>query len=243
MADAYQRKTQKIALMDTNNLVGERLLLINRLSGLWPACRCLNLAVIFCLGWVAVPSAHAQSSSTWISTAGGSWSTSGDWQAGVIPGSTSSTTDTDTATFNSSTGTVTVDNNRNLENITFGTGITGAYTLSGGSFLLTSGGTIQTLSGTGEAITINTPITLEGNYTFSNNYTTTTSFMSFGGTITGTALSGTTDTLTLSGTNTNTTSNVISGIIGDGANGGELAITKSGAGTGSFPAPIRLPAR
>ena len=140
------------------------------------------------------------------------------------------TTNTDTATFNSGSGTITVDANRDLKNIVFDTGA-GSFTLTGGSLLLTSGGTSQITSMlTGNSITegINSPLTLEGSYTFANNSATTTNVFQIGGTVTSAAASGTT-TLTLTGTNTGT--NSLTNVISNGTGTNKVALTKSGLGT------------
>jgi hypothetical protein len=100
----------------------------------------------------------------WNVDANGNWVTAGDppWLNSVVPGATSGTTNTHIATFGftlttSAQRTVTVDANRNIGGINFsatngstGTSSTnGGYLLSGGNLLLTNGGVIQTLAGTG----------------------------------------------------------------------------------------------
>ena len=81
----------------------------------------------------------------------------------------------------------------------------------------------SSFAGTNTTETINSAITLEGNYTFANNSTTASDVLDFGGNITDAA----TTTLTLSGANTG--ANTISGIISNGA--AITSLTKSGAGT------------
>jgi autotransporter translocation and assembly factor TamB len=79
------------------------------------------------------------------------------------------TTSTDTAWFSrllTGARTVTVDSNRNIRNITFDGSNSGTfgYTLSGGSLLLTSGGTISATGNAGaHTDTISTAMTILGN--------------------------------------------------------------------------------
>ncbi len=160
-----------------------------------------------------MPVARAAITSNWTGTTG-NW-TDGTWSNGV-PGASATTTtgNGDTAVFNANSGTITVDALRNIANITFDTNA-GAFTLSGGSFYLTSGGTTQItsgFSGTGITEAINTAITLEGNYTFSNNKTVASDVLDFGGNIADAA----NGTLNLNGV-ANTGLNTISGVIGNGA--------------------------
>ena len=133
---------------------------------------CLSLALVTVLSLFTAGSSAFAASATWNGGAA-NWNST-NWTPAAAPGSTSSSTNTDTATFNTaSAGTVTVDSGRNIQNITFDTNA-GAFTLSGGSLILSSGGTLQIAStmtsGNTEAIT--TGITLEGNYTFADNGTT-----------------------------------------------------------------------
>jgi hypothetical protein len=93
-------------------------------------------------GLVSSLSVATATSDSWSTTAAsGTWASTSNWAGGNVPGDTTGTTNTDTATFTTSTTTaVTVDSNRNIQNITFGGGAT--FTLSGGPLLLTSGGKI-----------------------------------------------------------------------------------------------------
>ena len=165
---------------------------------------------------------------TWSSSAPfSSWAISNDWVSGIVPGATSGTTNTDTATFNttSSLTSIIADPNRNLENITFDA-TAAAYTINSGSLVLTSGGTIQiaaTFSGSNITETVNTPLTLQGNYTFANNATNTGDVLTFGGAITS-GVAGT-QTLTVSGSDAVT----INGAIGGGT--GTIGLTKNGSDT------------
>ncbi|MGB8352308.1 MAG: autotransporter-associated beta strand repeat-containing protein, partial [Chthoniobacteraceae bacterium] len=210
-----------------------------------PQCISSDMRLILCSALSALvillPGATANAASaTWnASPTDGNWVTDGsenNWGTGVgtSPGATSGTTNTDTATFNNASATTAITINSptlNVDNITFDTA-TGSYTLSGGGLLLTAGGTIQlsgTVTSTGKTETIGTPITLEGNYTFANN-STTSDVLNFGtaGTITSGGTTGAT-TLTLAGANTG--SNIINSVISNGSGSNLVGVTKSGAGT------------
>jgi len=178
-------------------------------------------------------SAKAQSA-TWNVNADGSWVTGTNWTGSTAPGFVSSSTNTDTATFGNivpaaTTRTITVDANRNIFGINFN-GNSGGYTLTGGNLLLTTGGTLQT-SGTGSTHTdsVNSAITLGGDYTFATASTTAGRILSIGTTVTSAATSGTT-TLTLDGIGTSS-SNAITGVVSNGGSTNKVAITKSGTGT------------
>jgi autotransporter-associated beta strand protein len=189
--------------------------------------------------WLAVAALSVSQSAqaadaTWNLNADGSWVTDANWNPAAAPGSTSSTTNTDTATFGTiinAARAITVDANRNIFGINFA-GNSSAYTLSGGSLLLTAAGTIQTSgAGTAHTDTINTAITLQGDYTFGGNSTQASRGLTFGSlaTITSAATTGTT-TLTLNGTTT-AANNLLSGIISNGTGTNVVAISKSGTGT------------
>lgn len=179
---------------------------------------------------------HAADSS-WNVDAAGNWSTAGSWTAGV-PGSTSILNSTDIATFSNTltaARTVTVDANRNIGGITFGNTSNFGFTLSSGNLLLTNGGVIQNLSGTGNHTnTISSAITIQGNggsASFTANATSGTSLLSIAN-VSGVSTAGNTTTVNLNGSNT-ATGNVV-GILTNGTSGGKLAIVKSGAGTWSL---------
>ncbi len=167
--------------------------------------------------------------SSWNTTASGNWIDAGNWTAGV-PGVGN------IATFgNALTGgpvTVTVDSNRYIAQIIFSNTTANAFTLSGGNILLASGGTVLTVAGNGvHTDKIETPIQIQGNAgtaAFTAN-SAADSLLLLSGAVTGVSTTGSTTTLTLNGSNTG--SNEITGVIGDGGNGGRLAITKDGAGT------------
>jgi autotransporter-associated beta strand protein len=174
---------------------------------------------------------HAADSS-WNVDAAGNWSTAGSWTAGV-PGSTSILTSADIATFSNTltaARTVTVDANRNIGGITFGNTSNFGFTLSSGNLLLTNGGVIQNLSGTGNHTnTISSPITIQGNggsATFTANATSGTSLLSIAN-VSGVSTTGNTTTVTLNGSNTGANSLQV---VRDGTAGGRLALVKDGTG-------------
>ncbi len=208
----------------------------------------LTLTIMVALTLMVCPSAMAaNTNSTWTGGTGAQeWSAAGNWSGGT-PGATSGVTDTSVATFNTATvGTaVNIDAGRNIKSITFDTSA-GTYTIGGaganaGNFLqLTSGGAIliaPTFTGSGITETINAPLvigtTTAGTYAFTNNAAPSSSVLDIGGSVTGAAsTSGTTvltTTLTLNGSNAG--ANTISGVLGNGSNGGTLSVTKTGAGT------------
>jgi fibronectin-binding autotransporter adhesin len=174
-------------------------------------------------------------SDSWKADVAGSWNDSAKWTAGNIPGSTTLLNNTDVATFGITlTGdrTVTMDSNRNIGTLTFSHTSDKRYTLSNGSLKLSSGGLIQSISASGARTdTISSPIEIQGEggtATFTAGGGTATSLLSLGA-LTGISSGANTTTLTLNGANTG--ANAITGIIGDGANGGKLAIVKDGEGT------------
>lgn len=169
----------------------------------------------------------------------GAWENTNNWVELDAPGSTSGTTSTDTATFNanSSVKTIVPDANRNIKSIVFDTSSAAAYiigTTGGNALLLSDGGAIQMKSAVNNTETINAPLLLQGSYAFTNDATSSSRLLNFGGAISGTAASGSTTTLTIAGSNTG--ANTLSGIVGDGANGGKLALSKTGAGAWVFSA-------
>jgi autotransporter-associated beta strand protein len=187
---------------------------------------------------LAAPSAKA-ASGAWNVNADGNWTTAGSWSPAAVPGS-ATTDNTDVATFSftlTAARTATVDTTRFIGGITFGNTSAFAYTLSGGSLRLNSGGVIQTLATNGNHNdTISSPIQISGTSaataSFTANATSTTSLLRIGA-VTGSATTGNTTTLTLNGTNVGAAAgtSAVTGIIGNGAGGGTLALSKSGAGT------------
>ena len=180
-------------------------------------------------------SAQADSSS-WNLNNAGLWSLNTNWIGSSIPGATSGTTIPDIATFGNATLTadrvVTVDANRNIGGITFSNTTAFKYTLNGGNLLLTNNGVIQTSAGNGNHTdTISTAIEIEGDggaATFTSGATSATSLLSIGA-VTGVSTGTNVTILTLNGTNTG--ANLVTGVIGDGAGLGKLALIKDGAGS------------
>jgi fibronectin-binding autotransporter adhesin len=169
--------------------------------------------------------ARAQVTSTWNTTTGSWASPATNWSNNAIPGATSGVSSPDTAVFGSSgAGTVTVDTYRNIDNITFNG--SSAYTLSGGNLYLTNGGELQNTSSSTAIQNINTPINLEGNYTFDSSSGTTADVLLFGGSAN--ISEQATGILTLQGTNTGT--NTINGVISDSVST-PLTLSKTGSGT------------
>ncbi len=119
-----------------------------------------------------------------------------------------------------------------MQNLIFDTANVNSLTIgatSGPALLLTKGGQIQTTSTVINSQTINAPLVLEGNYTFTSGASTNSATLTFGGGITPAATSGGT-TLTLNGSNTG--ANTISGALANnpGAPGGLLALNVAGPG-------------
>lgn len=191
---------------------------------------------------LAASSVHA-ASAMWNLDAPGSWATGGNWSPASAPGATSGTTNTDTATFGNvitAARTITVDSDRNISVIDFNANDF-AYTLLGGSLVLSSGGIIRT-SGAGlthNADTISSAITLanagaasSGTLSILGESTNAERGLVISGNITGAATSGS-SILTLGGTtvsNTGTRQNKITGDLADGLGGGTLAVEKTGSG-------------
>ena len=197
------------------------------------------------------PARFAQAADgSWNVNAAGNWITAGSWLNNTIPGSNSTTTSTDIATFGLPTGNnnrvVTVDANRNIGGMTFSNTSTDAsarYTLSSGNLLLSSGGVIQTVAANAGFVNISSAIAIQGTGgtgTFTANNTNYSGQLQGAlqvGAVTGVSTTGNTTTLTLNGSSTaaptsgSNVGNNISGVIGNGANGGKLAIVKDGSGT------------
>ena len=165
----------------------------------------------------------------WVGGTDSNWATNGNWFG--VPGATTGTTNTDTATFNlnAPNSPLAIDAGRNLKNITFDTASVNSMiigTTGGNALLLTADGTIQTTATVVNPQTVNAPLVLEGDYTFTSGAATSAAALSFGGRITPGASSGVT-TLTLDGANTG--ANTISGVLADNG-AGHLAVTMAGPG-------------
>jgi len=167
---------------------------------------------------------------TWTGASGGDWSVGTNWSGNAAP------TSTGTAVFNTNTFSSVVNSSGTSQNalsISFDTGA-GSITISGTTnLLLATGGTIQmtgSLTNTGLTESINVPLVIgsaaaAATYTIANNYTDSTSTLAIGGNISG----GTTSTVALTLSGTNTGNNIISGNISNGS-ATPLSLTKSGAG-------------
>ena len=191
-------------------------------------------ALFVVLAWPTLCSsaAHAQ---TWSGASGGTWATASNWNSGSgpVPGAAG------TALFNTSGGgTVSIGAGTSVENITFDTAA-GAFTLSGGSLLLTSGGELQiasTITSTSKTEAVSSAITLEGNYTFANNAPSASADKL---TISGAISSASGSATTLSLNSAAGTSSTISGPISDGTSGSTMALSIGGgtwtlSGTNTF---------
>ena len=184
---------------------------------------------------VAVTHQAWAGSASWTGTASGNW-TDATWTGGGVPPGSTTVDNSDVATFDSNptaNTTITVDANRYVGGITFGTTGGKTFTLQTGTLHLNSGGVIQTLSGLGANATINSPIVISGTSGATATFTANASaakYITIVGNLTGSATSGNTTTLTLNGANTSA-NEIKTGAIGDGSGGGKLAITKSDAGT------------
>lgn len=174
------------------------------------------------------------SDATWSSTASsGDWAYGSNWVGAISSGATGTTDNPDTATFSTGSSTLTIipDASRNIMSLIFSSSSVGAYTIgttTGNAIRLSEGGSIQLTSTVNNTETLNAPLLLQGNYSFTNNASNSARLLNLGGAIGGTAATGVTNTLVIAGTNTG--ANTLSGIISDGAGGGKLALTKSGAG-------------
>jgi autotransporter-associated beta strand protein len=194
----------------------------------------------FLLGYALLATTNAfADSAAWNVDADGNWADDGNWTP-AAPGATSGTAGTDVATFGtaiSAARAITVDANRNIGGIDFA-GNSSAYNLSGGSILLTNGGTIQTSGGgSGHTDTIATPIEIQGDggaASFTAGSSTNTRLLAITGGVTGVSTGTNVTTLTLSGNVTG--NNTVQGGIADGAGGGKLAVVKDGTGSWNFSA-------
>ncbi len=166
----------------------------------------------------------------WNVDANGNWADNGNWNPATAPGAG------DTAFFGpvlTADRTVTVDSNRAIGGLAFVNTNQFAYTLSGGSLLLANGGVIRNAADNGvHADVISSTIILQGDggaATFSADAMVPDSKLIISGNVSGAATAGKTNTLTLTGTSTNSGQNEISGVISDGSAGGRLALIKSGS--------------
>ena len=137
------------------------------------------LAFVAAASSLGMSTSAQAASATWTdtSTTGTQqWSTGTNWNPATAAGAVGTTNDTSTAIFstpNNGAQTINIDSGRNVENFTFTglTGTVGTYSFVGSQLVLTSGGAITTNVGTPTATISPTNITLEGNYTFTDNGT------------------------------------------------------------------------
>ncbi len=169
------------------------------------------------------------SAPVWSGGTDNTWATGSNWTTGTAPGATTGTTNTDTATFVQATPSfqpAVIDAGRNLQNIVFDTVNVASMTIGtagGNPLTLTSGGVILTTGAVVNPQSINAPLVLEGNYTFTSGAASTAGTLRFGGTIKPDAASGGA-TLTLSGVNTG--ANMIGGtMVDNGSAQLSLAVT------------------
>jgi autotransporter-associated beta strand protein len=195
------------------------------------------IALVLFSGNLLLPQVTWAGSSSWTNNAGSAWITAGNWDSGV-PGVSGGSSSTDIATFSAALTagrTVTVDANRNIGGITFGNTSAFPFTLNTGPLLLTSGGVVQNLAGTGDHTDyISAPTVIQGiggSATVHANAVSASSILRIGG-VTGVSTAGNTTTLNLDGANT--ALNNISGVIGDGSASGNLAVIKNGTGLWYF---------
>ena len=196
------------------------------------------LAAIGFASLLAVCTSQAYANNgTWIANGTERWSSPSSWQGGIIAGSNTGNNSTSTAFFtaNLTQSILVLDSGRSIRDIVFDNGNStfGYDVRSGTSFLLTSGGAISSMGGTGSnENVVSAPMTIVGNnatYTFANESALSTRTLNISGTITGESTAGGTTTIVLGGNGTGTS--VLNSIVLNGAGGGATAIVKEGAGT------------
>ena len=199
--------------------------------------RKIVLSVLLVAGFCFTAQATSDS---WKADVSGAWTNPASWTLGNVPGITNGTTSTDIATFSvalTTTRTNTVDANRNIGGITFGNTSTNLYTLSGGGLLLSNGGVIQTVAGTGNHNdTVASTISIQGDggsATFRNDSVGNTAGLLITGAVSGNSTAGNITTLYLDGVSVAASvgsRNNQLGVVSDGTGGGKLTLIKNGAG-------------
>ncbi|MCF7818233.1 MAG: autotransporter-associated beta strand repeat-containing protein [Kiritimatiellales bacterium] len=179
-------------------------------------------------------------SDSWNVDANGDWTNSVNWLGGNIPGSTVISNSADVATFDyvlTTNRVVAVDTNRNVGGISFGGASVFPYELSGGTFVLSNGGTIQRTATVGlRTDRIETGILIDGENgtaTIRNDNAGNNAGLVIAGEITGNSTAGNTTTITLDGVSTaNSTGAKNNSLtkIGDGTAGGKVKLVKNGTG-------------
>jgi sialate O-acetylesterase len=216
---------------------------------------CLHLIAPLVAASLVFPPPASAADAEWIAPTTGGWNGAANWDPATAPGATSGTTNTDTAIFNDKstegTGTVTVDTYRNIQNIIInqstGSNTASARAFNTGNLYLTSGGSITYNSEVGDAIStrvvFQVPVILGdsagGTYSFTGNRVKGANLggLTFnnntGAFVAGAAGNGQTMTLKLNGNSPAIATNVgnsLRGVVSDGSQGGQLAVTKSGVG-------------
>ena len=169
---------------------------------------------------------------TW-SANGGAWTNSANWSGGIVPGAIGTTDNADTALFGNigAASVVTNVNNFNIKNITISNANAFTYTISSGSFRLSSGGVILNALGS-TATAINPSIEIQGDGGSATVTANASGALTLGGPISGVSTAGNTTTVTLNGSSTAV--NTLNQVISDGSGGGKLAVVKDGSGTWSI---------
>jgi lysophospholipase L1-like esterase len=108
---------------------------------------------------------------TWTGATSGAWNLSSNWNASSPPSPAYPNTLTDTATLTGGSNTaVTLGGTTPIASITFASGVTSGFTISGSSFTLAANGTLTKNAVAGNTTdTISSGITLNGDATFTNN--------------------------------------------------------------------------
>lgn len=198
-----------------------------------PPIQRLLLPSVFLLALTSAWEARAASDS-WSTNANGAWTNPANWQGGQVPGS-SAGDNADVASFTipvTANRTVTVDSNRFIGGITFGSTSAFGYIVSGGSLVLSNGGIVQNLTNTGNHTdTLGSAVRISGDggaAFFTASGPSASSLLNISAAVSGSSTAGNTTTLTIGGTNAGANSLAA---ISDGTNGGKLALVKDGPGT------------
>ena len=191
-------------------------------------------AVILAVLGTALPGRAA--SDTWATNAvSGAWEDPANWAGGNVPGSTTDTATPDGAAFSAASAVtaIVVDAGRTISDVTITNAKTGAYTIGatdGNTLRLSSGGRIWLAGPVTNSQAILAPVELQGDggtCMFTNNGGPGRK-LNFSGAITGVATGTNVTELVLAGTNGS--AGLILSAIGDGANGGRVALRKTGSG-------------
>ncbi len=174
-------------------------------------------------GVIGMAAAVRANTYTWVGSTA-DWNTSTNWTPTGGP-----PTAADTAIFSGATSNtaVTLSGTGNALGIGFNgsTGYT-VGTTTGPAIDLASGGYVNLQSSDTASQSVNAPIVIGGNESFTNDASGSANTLAVGGSVTGTAGAAATDTLTLTGTNTG--ANAVNGVIADGSGGGNVAVAATG---------------